>query len=505
MEVLRTKRFIYNSVTFATLQVFTIAGGLILTRMFLTTYGSELNGLVTSIIQFVAYFSYVEAGLGTALIYALYKPLAKGCIREVDGIVTLARRSYLKASGVYFALVVGLSFIYPFIVSSESTDLLTISLLVIVIGAFGALEFFTMAKYRVLLVADQKEYVISIVLSIAYIVNFALTAYMISIEAYVVWVRTVPLVSFILRAVILLAYVKRNYPYITYKEPADSKYLKRRWDALIMQLSVSINTSVPVVLISIFASLKIASVFAIYNLVFSGLIAITSIFTAGVSASFGNIVANKEMEKLKRVQTQFEFFIFAITAFLYACALILIDSFVELYTQGVTDIDYASNVYGYLFVTWGVLFNVRIPYTALINSSGLYRETRRVNIWQIALIISTGAVLVQFWEMTGVLLAMIISASYWVYGLIDVVKKEVLDTAPKTTYIRVVRMFAVIAVSILPFRLGMTIDPSTYAGWVRDAFIVAAWCGIVTLVISFVFDRKVMLEILVRIKELIGR
>ena len=39
-------------------------------------YGSEINGLVSSINQFIVYFNLVEAGLSGAAIYVLYKPLA---------------------------------------------------------------------------------------------------------------------------------------------------------------------------------------------------------------------------------------------------------------------------------------------------------------------------------------------------------------------------------------------------------------------------------------------
>ncbi|MBF7097341.1 lipopolysaccharide biosynthesis protein [Alkalibacter mobilis] len=498
---MRTKRFLYNSASFALLQAATIAGGLVLTRMYLTTYGSEINGLVSSVVQFVSYFSYVEAGLGTALIYALYKPLANNDQSEIDGIVTLAKDSYIKASAIYFALVIGLSAIYPFIVKNETTGTLTIFLLVLVIGTFGALEFFTMAKYRVLIIADQKEYVISIVLLLAYIVNFAITAFMISLNANIVLVRTVPLVSFLLRVMLLSSYVKKYYPYITYKEPAEEKYLKRRWDALIMKLSVSINTSAPIVIISVFSSLKMASVYSIYNMVFSGLIAITSIFTAGVSALFGNIVANNETEKLKEVQDQFEFFIFGITAVLYACALILINPFISIYTKGVTDIEYSNNLYGYLFVVWGILFNIRIPYTALINSSGLYRETRNVNIIQVFVLISMGIIAIQFFEMTGVLAAMVISVLYWVIGLIMAVKKSIPTVKPVTTLLRTVRMFIIVAISYLPFRTIINMNIKNYEQWVKWAMGVFIWALIVGVLFNFFFDRKAFLATVTRLKS----
>ncbi|QSX09589.1 hypothetical protein J0B03_05900 [Alkalibacter rhizosphaerae] len=500
---MRTKRFLYNSASFAMLQILTIAGGLVLTRMYLTTYGSEINGLVSSVVQFVSYFSYVEAGLGTALIYALYKPLADHDKTQVDGIVTLAKKSYTKASAIYLALVVVLSMVYPFIVKNETTDSRTIFLLVLVIGIFGALEFYTMAKYRVLIIADQREYVISMVLLLAYVVNFLITAYMISIRAYIVLVRTVPLVSFGLRVLLLSRYVKRRYPYITYKEPAEEKYLKRRWDALIMKLSVSINTSAPIVIISVFSSLKMASVYAIYNMVFSGLIALTSIFTAGVSALFGNIVANNETEKLKEVQDQFEFFIFAVTAVLYACALIMIDPFIRVYTRGVTDVVYDNALYGYLFVIWGVLFNVRIPYTALINSSGLYRETRNVNVVQVLLLVVSGVIAIQVLDMTGVLLAMILAVFYWVTGLIMAVKKAMPTVDPWTTGRRTFRMFGIVFFAYLPCRMCIDMNINSYNGWIRWAALAFIWSLLVGIVFNWIFDRKAFKATLKRLRSVL--
>lgn len=496
---MRTKRFIYNSASFALLQLVTIAGGIVLTRMILTTYGSEINGLVSSVAQFVSYFSYVEAGLGTALIFALYKPLADRDEGEVDGIVTLAKREYFKAGTIYFILVLLLSGLYPLVVKNETTSPGTIVLLVLVIGAFGALEFFAMAKYRVLIIADQREYVISLVLLLAYLVNFATMAGMVWIQADIVWVRTVPLVSFAVRGVLLSWYVNKNYPYITYKGTAKGTYLKRRWDALVMKLGVSINTSAPIVLISVFASLKMASVYAIYNMVFSGLIALTSIFTAGVSALLGNMVANEEKEKLRGVHDEFEWFIFLVTTVLYACALIMIEPFILLYTKGITDIEYNNLWYGYLFVLWGMVFNIRIPYTALINASGLYRESRNVNVIQVLFLIVSATVGIRFFGLTGVLAAMVLSVSYWVVGLVCVVGKAMDVADGMKTLRRSLRMLLIVLLSYIPFKWGLLPVIERYDQWVLWAGLAFGWSFILGIVVHGVLDRKAFRSILARL------
>ena len=501
---MKTKMFFYNSISSAVLQIITIVGGFILPRLYLITYGSEINGLVTSINQFVTYFGFIEAGLGTALIYSLYKPLALGDENEINGIVSLAKKSYIKASGIYLLLVVFLSFIYPYIVQSENTDKITISLLVFVMGTFGAMEFFFMAKYRVLLVADQREFVISFVLIIAYLVNFTAAISLILLKANIVFVRTVPLISFFIRAALLHRYVNRKYKYINYDQPADVKHLERRWDALIMQVGVSVNISVPIVILSMLTSLKMASVFNIYEMVFAGLISIISIFTSGISASFGNFVANKEFRNLETVHNLFEFSIYGLTSFLYSCALLLIGSFISIYTKGVTDIQYSNYLYGVLFVIWGILFNSRIPYTSLINAAGLYKEARKVNISQVLLLITLSVVLVQFYQMSGLLVAMSISCMFWVGGLIFIVKKSMIKIFPFRTFLRVIRMFAIVFVSYIPVIIGIEITADTFSEWFISTIKVMIWCGFVSLTINYIFDKKPFQEVCCRIRDYIS-
>jgi O-antigen/teichoic acid export membrane protein len=500
---LRTKKFVYNSISFAGLQLVILLSGFILPRLYITTYGSEINGLISSIVQFVSYFNYVEAGLGSALIYALYKPLAECDTKEINGIVLLAKKSYVKASGVYLLLVMVLSILYPFMVKSETTDPMTIALLVLVIGLFGALDFFTMAKYRVLLTADQKIYVVSLFSILALLVNFTVTILLIKNHANIVLVRLVPLVSFIIRSLLFYTYMKYKYPFIKYDQPVNAVHLNRRWDALILQLSISLNLSVPVVLISIFCSLKMASVFAVYSMVFTGLIALISIFTTGLSASLGDLAAKKEFATLRKVHTQFEFFLYGVITLLYSSALILISPFISIYTKGITDINYVNSLYGVLFVIWGILHNIRIPYTALVNAAGLYRETREVNILQVVILLILSLILVQFLDITGVLLAMIAAALYRGIDLILVITRLAIKSSPAITFVRITRIFLVVITSYLPFHFWIRITASTLYEWLIWAFGVVLWCGLTALLANFLLERQVFMDTFARIKKLI--
>ena len=88
----RTKHFFYNTLSTALLQLLTLLAGFIVPKTMLVYYGSEINGLISSILQFIAYFNLVEAGLSGAAIYALYNPLAQNDQGSINGIVSAAKR-----------------------------------------------------------------------------------------------------------------------------------------------------------------------------------------------------------------------------------------------------------------------------------------------------------------------------------------------------------------------------------------------------------------------------
>ena len=54
----------------------TLLLGILIPRLFILGYGSEINGLMSTINQFFGYAALLEAGVGLATMQALYKPLA---------------------------------------------------------------------------------------------------------------------------------------------------------------------------------------------------------------------------------------------------------------------------------------------------------------------------------------------------------------------------------------------------------------------------------------------
>ena len=101
----RTQQFIKSTLATGIYQVVLMLSGFILPKVMLSCYGSEVNGLVTSITQFIQYITLVEAGLSGAAIYALYKPLAENNHRQISRVVVAARKFYTKSGWIFVVLV----------------------------------------------------------------------------------------------------------------------------------------------------------------------------------------------------------------------------------------------------------------------------------------------------------------------------------------------------------------------------------------------------------------
>lgn len=428
----RTTHFFYSTIVTAIYQFIIMISGFIVPRVMLVAYGSELNGLVSSINQFISYFSLVEAGLAAAIVYSLYEPLATRNLDKINRILSAAKKYYYQCGYIFTFLVIILAATYPLFNNTKQLSYIQIFILVIALGAKSFFDFFTLAKYRVLLTADQKVYIISaasIVYQIIYILIISILAFF---RVSIVLVYLFAIIAVYSRTVILKTYVCRKYSEIRYDLEPDKSALDKRWDALYQQMLGATQSSVPVVLATFFCSLSLVSVYTIYNMVMSGINGIMSIFISGLGASFGDVLAKKEQNTLERSYNLFVFVYSCINTFVYSVTTVLIVDFVKIYTSDIHDQNYIFPVLGVLMALNGYLYNMKTPQGMLIGSAGHYKETRVQCTIQVLIIIIGGLILTPLYKLTGIMIASCLSNIYRCIDLIYYVPHNILNV--KSTY-----------------------------------------------------------------------
>lgn len=488
------------------LQLTNMIIGFLLPRLMLKFYGSEINGLVTSITQFISYFNIVEAGLAGAAVYALYKPLAEKDTKQISKVVSTTKNFYIKSGFIFVCLVLLLAIIYPIFASVDSLNYIDIFFLVIILGSSGFLDFFTLSKYRVLLTADQKIYVISISSIIYYIVNTILIFIFTYLGFNIVIVRFVAIFAILLRSLILYFYTKKYYSNISFNEKSDKSLLNKRWDALYLQLLGSVQLGAPIIILTIFSSaanLIIVSIYSIYNIVLQGINNLLSIFISGLSASFGEIIVSNNQSKLQETSQEFEYIYYDVITLVYAVSFLLIMPFIKLYCANINDANYYIPIVGALFVINGLLYNIKTPQGMLVISAGLYKETRVQSTIQGLIIIIFGVLLVPKFGIIGILIANILSNIYRDIDLMffipkNLTKLPVLNTLKR--FIKIILLFVIIVLfgSIINYNI------NNYFDFIIAGIIYCSLGALIIIISDYIFERDYLKKIIQRIRLILG-
>lgn len=501
----RTQKFAVNTFTSILQQIVVMLVGIITPRIMLKYYGSEVNGLVTSLTPFFSYFSLVEAGLASASIYALYKPLADHDELATNSVLSATKKFYFKSGIVFCVLTIILSICYPLYVETSALSFSEIMFLVFVLGFSGCLDFFTLSKYRSLLTADQRLYVINIANLTHNIINTLIVVIMAHCRVSVLILKAVALLSIVVRSVILVLYCRKKYNYLDFSAEPNYNALNKRWDALVLQVLGVIHTGAPVMIITlVLKDLKVASVYSIYSLVTTGIGGVVGVFTSGLSSAFGEIIAENKEETLRKSHREFECIYYSIIGVLYTVSFVMINSFVELYTAGITDIEYNVPFLGVLVVLDGLLYNIKTPQGMLVISAGHFKETRWQVITQGLIAVVGGVILALYFGIYGVVLGSVLSNLYRAIDLLFYVPKKITKSSWKITvkHMGVVVLSAVIVVSISVL-VDMRIDD--FMGWCLWAVAMTMVSSGVIAVLMWLVDKIGFIGVVHRVKYLLVR
>ena len=104
---MNAKKGIYNIVFGILGQALTVVFAIIVPKVIIEYYGSEVNGLLSSISQILVYLGLFEAGVGTASLQALYQPIAEGEKKDINSMKIAKRKKFL----IYFAIALGVMII----------------------------------------------------------------------------------------------------------------------------------------------------------------------------------------------------------------------------------------------------------------------------------------------------------------------------------------------------------------------------------------------------------
>ena len=202
MDQDRKRRLKLNSITSLINQLLTLVCGFILPKLILQFYGSSVNGLVTSITQFLNVITFLDLGVGTVVTSSLYKPLAINDDDEISRIFVSAKRFFRKIAVIFLIYIVILFFVYPTYIS-QKFSFWYVSTLIVAISVTLFSQYFFGIVYQLLLNADQRTYIVMAISSVTLLVNTIACSVLMVNGASIQVVKIVTSIIFLTRPIIL--------------------------------------------------------------------------------------------------------------------------------------------------------------------------------------------------------------------------------------------------------------------------------------------------------------
>ena len=383
-----------------------------------------------------------------------------------------------------------MSFFYPMLVDS-SYSFFEIASLIIVIGLGTFAQYFFGITYSTLLQADQKLYIYNVIQIIATIVNTIAACILIKLGFSIQIVKLGSSVVFSISPILLNVYVTKHYHLDKYVQP-DNTALKRRGEVVAHSIANIVHDNTDVVVLTLFAGVKVVSVYSVYNLIMNGLKQLMSIFISGLESAFGDMWVKKEINKMYSSLELYEYLMYSFVSVVFSCASILIIPFVKIYTSGITDINYIVPAYAFLAVIAQAFYCIRMPYLTIVQAAGHYKETRNGALAEAFINIIVSVCLTIKIGLLGVVIGTLANAfrtiQYAVYLSKHILPRSMMRVINRLLWTIGNFYISTILCKMIIFLCGVEI--TQWSIWILFGVISVSICGVVTLISSYIFYRK---------------
>ena len=488
----RKKKLLLNTTTGLLKQIITVICGFILPRYFLLYYGSSVNGLISSIVNFLSFIALLDLGVGAVVQANLYKPLADKDNDQISRIVKSSERFFRRLAYIFIAYIIVLCFIFPMMVDFGAWY--TISLLLIISVSTLAQYLFGMT-YQLLLNADQKSYV-QLTMQIGTIVlNTVFAVILMKMGASIHIVKLMTAIVYVLRPLGQMLYVHKHYD-INRKIEVVGEPIKQKWNGFSQHFAAVVCQNIDVAVLTLFSTLQNVSIYSVYFNVTNGVEQIIMTAATGLESLFGNMIAKGEKEQLLKTFSAVEWITHAGVTVVFTIAAITIVPFISVYTRGITDANYIAPMFAMILVTAYGTQCLRVPYFRVIKAAGHFKETQNGAYISAGLnIVITVALVFKFGLIgaaSGTLVAMLYHTCYFVWYL----QKNILER-PAKYFIGYLLTDAVIAVVSYMLTKGFVVNGESYVAWVILALKVSGIVVAVSAVVNLIVYRS-------QIKSMIG-
>ncbi len=382
-------------------------------KIFLDCLGAEFIGLTGMLMNIMTFLSVAELGIGTSIVYFLYKPLQEDNHEKINEVMSTLAYLYRCVGFIIGGCGLGVSIFFPLWFNNLTTGI------PLVYFAFYSFLASSVAGYifnykQLLVSANQKQYLVNAYFQTIGIVQ-SLTQILLAYYYRNLWLWVIVGLIFTIIGIIVFNYrIQQLYPWLEINLKEGKKNLKRYPEILkktrqifIQKIKDLILYHSDEILVGMFVSVIKVAFYGNYTMIINKLNFLVNILSEGLSAGVGNLLAEGNEKNIMKVfweLTAARFFILGLIIF---SLIMFFQPFIGCWIGKQYQL---SNIIVYLLI-----LNLFIRYQSAavyiyIGSAGLFSD-----VWaawtELILNLSITLLLAPYYGIVGILLGKIISFS----------------------------------------------------------------------------------------------
>ena len=452
--------------------------------------GSEylgLNSLFTSILQIL---NLTELGISSAIVYAMYKPIAENDENKICALLNLYKKLY-RVIGIVI-LIMGLA-LMPFLdklITGNIPDDINIYILYLIYLINVFISYVLFAYKSSILVAFQRNDIVSNINSILFVIQSAIQLFLIFIlKNYYAYVIIMPIFT-IINNIVVAILVKNKYPQYIEKGIVDKetkKDIKKKISGLfIYRICSSTRNSLDSIVISAFLGLNMVAIYNNYFLILNSLSTLLCVITNSMISGIGNSIVLDSVDKNYKDMNKFNFVYMCIAGWWSCCLLCLYQPTMELWMGKENMLPFSCVILFSIYFYSLQIGNIRAVYS---DAAGLWWESRYRAIGETVANIVLNIVLGKLFGIFGIILATIISILVinFGYGSMIVFRYYFRDKNVKE-YFKYQFKYALVTIIVCIITYGICSLVKT--NLIIEFIIKALICGTFPILLYYIIYRK---------------
>lgn len=421
---------------------------IIIRKVFINTLGVEMLGLSSIYANILGYLSIVEMGIGSAIIYSLYKPFKEKNGLKISGYIKYYELFYKKVGILVFLLGIVIA---PNIGKIFNTEIDNF----IVIGGFILFLINTVIGYmftykHCIFNAAQENYKLTIALTISKIIIAIFQIFvLIKFNNFFIYLLIQIIVNLIMY-IMLNKYIHNKYNWIFCKEGSltldEEKDLKKNIKALFFhKIGLVFVFGTDNIVLSYFTNLKTVAIYNNYLIIINALNGLISSAMISITGSIGNLITSTKKEYIYDVFKRILFLNFWTSSFICITTFNTINHFISIWIGN----EYFLDEFSIFLIIINMYFQMtRATIDRFKEASGQYYKDRYAPLIEGIINLVFSIILVKRMGLSGVLMGTLISNFFVVFWIKPFIVYKYLFKKPVKLYFKI--YFKNIIINIIP-------------------------------------------------------